>query len=168
MSFCFKLLLPAKIRIHNIAFTSAVLVWNRSEICTDQAKQICGWILMSEIIGVLELFHLRMSYYRLWTHILALKCIDNGFFFTNMQLLSSQGINWWTGMVWITCGLLWCFWRHPFTAEDPLLWKWRNASDLMKKQTHLHLGWPVYSFKYCNLDSDAPIYEIIYLFQQNQ
>ncbi len=46
----------------------------------------------------------------------------------------------------ITCGLLWCFyqlfglsfWRHPFTAEDPLviflqIW-WR-------KQTHLHLLW---------------------------
>ncbi len=40
--------------------------------------------------------------------------------------------NWWTGEVWITCGLLWCFyqlfglsfWRHPFTAEDPLVSKW--------------------------------------------
>ncbi len=45
------------------------------------------------------------------------------------QLLSSQDVNWWTGVVWITCGLLWCFyqlfglsfWRHPFTAEDPML-----------------------------------------------
>ncbi len=35
-------------------------------------------------------------------------------------------------MVWITCGLLWCFyqlfglsfWRHPFTAEHPLLRHW--------------------------------------------
>ncbi len=50
-----------------------------------------------------------------------------------------------------SCGLLWCFyllfglsfWRHPFTAEDPLLSKWSNAKLLqMKKQTHLHLGWP--------------------------
>ncbi len=53
-------------------------------------------------------------------------------FHTNTQLLSSQDINWWTGVVWITCGLLWCFyqlfglsfWRHPFTAEDPLLRQW--------------------------------------------
>ncbi len=34
---------------------------------------------------------------------------------------SLQNINWWTGIVWITCGLFWCFyqlfgllfWRHP-------------------------------------------------------
>ncbi len=40
-----------------------------------------------------------------------------------------------TVVVWITCGLLWCFyqlfglsfWRHPFTAEDPLVNKWCNA-----------------------------------------
>ncbi len=39
------------------------------------------------------------------------------------------------------------FWRHPFTAEDPLLSKWcrlkLNFSKYvsMKKQTHLHLRW---------------------------
>ncbi len=41
-------------------------------------------------------------------------------------------------MVWLSCGLLWCFyqlfglsfWRHPFTAEDPLLSKWWNAKFL--------------------------------------
>ncbi len=54
------------------------------------------------------------------------------------QLLSSQDVNWWTGVVWITCGLLWCFyqqfglsfWRHPFTAEDPLRRHWCNATFL--------------------------------------
>ncbi len=48
------------------------------------------------------------------------------------QLLSSPDVNWWTGVVWITCGLLWCFyqlfglsfWRHPFTAKHPLLRHW--------------------------------------------
>ncbi len=44
-------------------------------------------------------------------------------FLTNTQLLSSQDVNWWTGVVWITCGLLWWFY-HPFTAEDPLVSKW--------------------------------------------
>ncbi len=40
--------------------------------------------------------------------------------------------------MWITCGLLWCFyqlfglsfWRHPFTAEEPLVSKWCNATFL--------------------------------------
>ncbi len=40
------------------------------------------------------------------------------------------------GLEW--CGLLWCFyqlfglsfWRHPFTAEDPLLRQWCNATFL--------------------------------------
>ncbi len=70
-----------------------------------------------------------------------------------LQLLASQDVNWWTGVVWITCGLLWCFyqlfglsfWRHPFTAEDPLVSKWWNAIFLQicsHEQTHLHLGWP--------------------------
>ncbi len=40
--------------------------------------------------------------------------------------------------MWITCVLLWCFyqlfglsfWRHPFTAEDPLVKNWYNATFL--------------------------------------
>ncbi len=66
-------------------------------------------------------------------------------FLTNTQLLAPQDVNWWTGVVWITCGLLWCFyqlfglsfWRHPFTAEDPLLSRWWNATFL---QICSHLG----------------------------
>ncbi len=57
---------------------------------------------------------------------------------TSKQLFTSQDIVWWTGVVWITCGLLWwfyqlfglSFWRHPFTAEDPLVNKWCNATFL--------------------------------------
>ncbi len=30
-------------------------------------------------------------------------------FLTNSQLFTSQDINWWTGVVWISCGLLWFF-----------------------------------------------------------
>ncbi len=55
-------------------------------------------------------------------------------FLINAQLSSSQDIAWWTGVVWITCGLLWCFYQlfglSCFTAEDPLLSKWCNASFL--------------------------------------
>ncbi len=54
-------------------------------------------------------------------------------FLTNMQFFASY-VNWWTGVLWITCGLLWCFyqlfglsfWRHPFNAEDLLVSKWWN------------------------------------------
>ncbi len=61
-------------------------------------------------------------------------------FLTNMQLFTLQEINWWTGVVWITCGLLWyfsqlfglSFWWHPFTADDPLVSKWRNAIRFSK------------------------------------
>ncbi len=56
----------------------------------------------------------------------------------NMRLFTSQDINWCTG----SCGLLvdYCdvfnqlfglsFWRHPFTAEDPLVRKQYNATFL--------------------------------------
>ncbi len=72
------------------------------------------------------------------TGILVKSILIMDLFFTNMQLLASQDVNWWTGVVWITCGLLWCFyqlfglsfWRHPFTAEDPSVSKWWNATFL--------------------------------------
>ncbi len=59
-----------------------------------------------------------------------------GLFLINMQFFTSPDVKWWTGAVWITCGLLWCFyqlfglsfWRHPFTAEDPLLSKRCNVN----------------------------------------
>ncbi len=42
----------------------------------------------------------------------------------NTQLLTSLDINWWTGVVWIIVMFYQLFdlsfWRHPFTAEDPL------------------------------------------------
>ncbi len=76
---------------------------------------------------------------------------------TDFFLLSSQDVNWWTGVVWITCGLLWwlyqlfglSFWRHPFTEEHHLPSKWSNDTFLQiskkkkkkKTQQHcLHLG----------------------------
>ncbi len=59
-------------------------------------------------------------------------------FFTNTHLFTSHDVIWWTGVMWITCGLLWCFyqlfglsfWRHPFTAEDPLVSMWCKATFL--------------------------------------
>ncbi len=70
-------------------------------------------------------------------HSLKLKSL-NDIFVSNIQHFSSEDINWWTGVVWITCGILWCFyqlfglsfWRHPFTAEHPLLRQWCNDTFL--------------------------------------
>ncbi len=73
-------------------------------------------------------------------------------FITNMQLFASQCIHCWTGIVWITSGLLWCFyqlfglsfWRHPFTAEDPLVSKWCNATFLQiytDEETNSFTSW---------------------------
>ena len=71
---------------------------------------------------------------------------------TITHLFTSHDINWWTGVVWITCGLLWCFyqlfglsfWRHPFTAEDPLVSKWCNAKFLQicsDEETIFWMAW---------------------------
>ncbi len=85
----------------------------------------------------------------------------------NMQLFTSQDINWWTGVMWVTCGLLWCFyqlfglsfWRHPFTAEDPLVSKWCNATFLQicsveeTKSFASWMAWGWVHFSYCSFIS---------------
>ncbi len=54
-------------------------------------------------------------------------------FIINTAFHFTRHVNWCTGVVCITCRLLWCvyqlfgFWRHPFTAEDPLVSKWSIA-----------------------------------------
>ncbi len=68
---------------------------------------------------------------------------------------------WLTWVMWITCELLWCFyqlfglsfWRHPFTAEDPLVSKWCNAKFLQicfdeqtKSSTSMAWGWANFHF----------------------
>ncbi len=62
---------------------------------------------------------------------------------TNTLIFASQDITWWTGVVWITCGLLWCFyllfglsyWRHPFIAEDPFVSKLIYILDSVRMST---------------------------------
>ncbi len=140
----------------------------------NSSKLICGWILMRETTGD-ALFHWRKRYYGLWTHILV---GSNGlklkttwwicFSFCLLQMLT-DGLE--------CCGLLWCFyqlfglsfWRHPFTAEHPLLrhwcrdtflqtW-WRNKLililDGLRVNTFLanfHFEWtiPLKEYKFCH------------------
>ncbi len=58
------------------------------------------------------------------------------------------------------CVLLWCFyqlfglsfWRHPFTAEDPLLSKWCNARFLQicsDEQTKSSTSWMTWWSNFC-------------------
>ncbi len=69
--------------------------------------------------------------------------------------------------MWVTCGLLWCFyqlfglsfWRHPFTAEDPLVSKWCNATFLQifsveeTKSSASWMAWGWVHFSYCSFIS---------------
>ncbi len=63
---------------------------------------------------------------------------------------SSQDVNWWTGLVWITCGLLWCFyqlfglsfWWHPFTSIGEKVMECYISPNLMKK-TNSSISWMV-------------------------
>ncbi len=59
--------------------------------------------------------------------------------------------------MWITCGLLWCFyqlfrvsfWRHPFTAEHPLVSKWCNATFLQicsEEETNSSTSWMTWAW----------------------
>ncbi len=78
------------------------------------------------------LLWIMYSYFS-WKQWLEFKNILMDLFLTNRQ-----DVNWWTEVVWITCGLLWCFyqlfglsfWRHPFTTKDPLARKRWNDTFL--------------------------------------
>ncbi len=87
-------------------------------------------------------FHWMKHYYGLWTRILSRTdglrsmVLIMHWFPLNTHLFASLDIHFWTWQEW--CGLLWCFhqlfglssWRHPFTAMDPLVSKWYNATFL--------------------------------------
>ncbi len=79
-------------------------IWIRREICTDET------LFTSENSPK----HGWTFYWRgealLWARILTRRDIlMMDLFLTNMQLFVSQDVNWWTGVVWISCVLLWCF-----------------------------------------------------------
>ncbi len=141
--FNFKPLLPTKIRviIHNNA--------SSSEKCSDlnqernlhrsstvyKPKQLYTnmWLDLHVRDNIIMLLWIMESYFsqKQWFEF-------KNVLKTDLFQLLSPDVNWWTGVVWITCGLLWCFyqlfglsfWRHPFTAEHPLLRQWCNATFL--------------------------------------
>ncbi len=70
----------------------------------------------------------------------------------DLFLLSSQDVNWWTGVVWITCGycdvFINCLDSHSDgTHSLQRIYCWDTDAMLHfsksdEEQTHLHLGWP--------------------------
>ncbi len=118
----------------------------KEQTVQNSSKLICLWILMWRQKRIL--FFTRGNVIMVWSSCLKLMVLflSNTAFYVNV---TRHSLIEWSGV-----GLLWCvyqlfgflFWWHPFTAEDPLLRKWRNANVFksvhMKKQTHLHLGWP--------------------------
>ncbi len=103
----------------------------------------------------MDFFNWRKRYYELWMDILSrigglkLKCLNDGF-----VSYKHATFHFTTGVVWIACGLLWCFIScldsHSDGTHSLLRIHWWTSdvmlhyskSVLMKKQTHLHLGWP--------------------------
>ncbi len=72
-------------------------------------------------------FHLRKSFYWLWTHNLARS--DGSkinalmmICFLQTQIFTSHGINWWTGVVWIIVMFLSAVWTLILTAPIPCRW----------------------------------------------
>ncbi len=68
-----------------------------------------------------------------------------------MELFMSQDINWWTGVMWIIVMYLSAVWSLILMApihcsgsideQVDVMLKF-SKSVLIKKHTHLHLGWP--------------------------
>ncbi len=68
-------------------------------------------------------------------------------FLTEMSL-TSQDVNWWTGVLWIACGSLW-FWTLILTA--PIHCRWSTGEQVMlcfsksddeTNSSTVHPGWP--------------------------
>ncbi len=138
--------------IHNIAFSSeSHPVWIRREICTGEnsSKQICCWILMckttlftggSIIMDYGVVFWPEANKFKV-------KCLNVGFVSYKHSFLVN-----WSHVDY--CDVFNQLFGLPFCHSDgthslqSIHW-WANCvmlifskSVLMKKQAHLHLGWP--------------------------
>ncbi len=70
-------------------------------------------------------------------------------FLTNTHLFTLQDVNWWTGVLWIIVMFLSAVWTLILTAPihrrgsmGEQVMQYYISQNLMKKQTHLHIGWP--------------------------
>ncbi len=51
-------------------------------------------------------------------------------FVTNTHIFASQDVNSWTGVVWINCGLLWCFYQL-FGLTAPIHCRWSIGEQVI-------------------------------------
>ncbi len=111
----------------------------------NSSKQIYVWILMWETTGD-ALFHWRKRYYGLWFEVKNILMLDL------FQLLSSQDVNWWTGVVWIIVMFLSAVWTLILTA--PIHCRASIAETLMQRCIYTNLFspnfnlWVNYSFRH--------------------
>ncbi len=82
----------------------------------------CGWILSHFFVGG----------NRIHTFL-----VKNVLMLDLFELLSSPDVNWWTGVVWIIVMFFirLSFWRHPFTAEHPLLRHFSKSDEETNSST---------------------------------
>ncbi len=117
-----------------------------------------------------DFFHCRKHYYGLALLWLLWTCISarsNGFknilivdlFLTNTQFLSSQDVNWWTGVVWIIVMFLSAVWTLILTAPihcrgsiteqvmecyniSPNVFQWKNNLIYIYRM-NFYFGWTI-------------------------
>ncbi len=98
----------------------------------------CWWILMWEdnigtdkaLLWIMDLYFDQKRRFKVKMPSRWICCLQRHFTLLHKTLIG--------GLLWITRGLLWCFyqlfgrsfWRHPFTAEDPLVSKGCDATFL--------------------------------------
>ncbi len=99
-------------------------------------------------------FHSRKCYYGLWTRIWVKNVLMMDLFLTNICLLKTLT----DGLVWIIVTFLSAVWTLILTAPihcrasiAETLMQCYISPNLMKKQTHPHLGWPEGEDIYCKL-----------------
>ncbi len=122
-------------QLNNKSTIKTFLTWNRGSCFRLFWLVNSAWsVQISLLIQTRLLFIWRKRYYMdsyfNWNWFEVKNILMVYLFLTNMQLLLYPDVNWWTWVVWITCGLLLCFyqlfglsfWRHPFTAEHPGNW----------------------------------------------
>ncbi len=133
----------------NMHRLSTVYKWKQSKTVLN--KNVVDFYVR----GQQGLFHWRKCYFKLryLARINSLKLKASAKMSYKHAVFTSQYINGWTGVVWITCGPLWCFYQlfglSDGTHSLQRIHRWASGimlnlakTFLIKKQTHLHLEWP--------------------------
>ncbi len=84
----------------------------RIHICLEQFWTVVSCLICTYFSPASDEITFSLEKAILWIEDLRLKnVLMMDLFLTKTQLFISQFVNWWTGEVWITCGLLWCFYQ---------------------------------------------------------